>query len=93
MSPDDDVQQVLFYALTGQHDRLRAADSGGTLLAAAYQGSAAESMLWRTPIIPSVRPATSTPGTFSCQRRTDTGESPVPECVYALPCARPELAL
>src|SRR5262249_44283101 len=40
MSPDDDVRQVLFYALTGQHERLRAADSGGTLLAVAYLAAA-----------------------------------------------------
>jgi len=41
MSPDDDVRQVLFYALTGQLDQLRAADPGGTLLAVAYQAAAA----------------------------------------------------
>jgi hypothetical protein len=40
MTPDDDIQQVLFYALTGQHEQRRAADPGGAMVTAAYQAAA-----------------------------------------------------
>lgn len=37
LMPDDDIQQVLFYVLTGQLARYRAADARGRLLGAVYQ--------------------------------------------------------
>lgn len=37
ITPDDDIRQMLFYALTGQHEQRRAADPEGTVITASYQ--------------------------------------------------------